>query len=165
MRLTYSSLVAASLLALSGLAANDAQAAKGTGNSGKSEPGVVYKWRDARGVNHYSDLIPNGVRYERRTFSAPTISLPPPPAMMATSPLCDAATANLALLEKPGDVVVAQPNGTLATLTVEERASRLDAAKRQQVQYCAALPPIPPPANDAPLPPPAALPPAPIAID
>lgn len=99
--------------------------------------GEVYKWKDAKGVTHYSDSPPPGQKATARTMSERAT-----PAAPAAKPVvnadCTNARSNLALLEGTGKVGVDDnKDGKVdRELTADERARRLKLAQTQIETYC-----------------------------
>jgi hypothetical protein len=59
----------------------------------------VYKWKDARGVTHYSDLPPPGVRYDTIAADAAPRATAQAAAAAKVDPRCTTARANIAQLK------------------------------------------------------------------
>ncbi len=99
--------------------------------------GEVYKWKDAKGVTHYSDSPPPG----QKATARPMTDRPAPPAAAPKAVVnadCSNARSNLALLEGTGKVGVDEDKDGKVDreLTAAERASRLKLAQAQIETYC-----------------------------
>jgi hypothetical protein len=116
----------------------------------------VYKWTDAQGTVHYSQLAPpQGTKYKTiTTTGAEESPVPPPPASqpdaepapaaaaapMTDTPenrakLCGTLKANLDALNGAGPVVM-QVSGQSKALNADERKQQVAAAQSQFQQYC-----------------------------
>lgn len=116
----------------------------------------VYKWTDASGTVHYSEMPPaQGTKFSKVTTTGTVQPLAPPapaqasstdaapaaaPARMADTPenrstMCTSLKSNLAALQGSGPVVM-QQNGKATALDDSQRKQQTSAAQAQYDQYC-----------------------------
>lgn len=117
----------------------------------------VYKWTDAQGTVHYSEMPPpQGTAFKRITTTG-VVEAPPPapkpvgaepddkpqpeqPTSVADTPenrakLCSSLKANLDTLRSKGPVVMEQ-QGKPVALDDEQRKQQIATAEKQYVQFC-----------------------------
>ena len=105
-----------------------------------AQSGGVYKWKDARGVTHYSDTPPPGGRYGSVAADAQARVKAPP----APDPRCLEARANVDRLRNSRGDIGPDANGDGkpdVVLDQAQRARQLQAAEAQVQRYCAAARP------------------------
>lgn len=116
----------------------------------------VYKWTDASGTVHYSEMPPaQGTKFSKVTTTGTVQPLAPPapaqtsstaaapaaaPVQMADTPenrstMCTSLKSNLAALQGSGPVVM-QQNGKPTALDDAQRKQQTSAAQAQYDQYC-----------------------------
>lgn len=106
--------------------------------------GTVYKWKDARGVVHYSDAKPPaGVRYDIQEFSAPSSSVDQPTASTAeTKPTenarCEKSRQSVLALSQTGVPVMMDldGDGRAEPLSPDTQQRQLELAKAQEKAFC-----------------------------
>ena len=103
----------------------------------------VYTWVDGNGVRHYSQTPPNGIRYETRNLRDQTVGTrgpetPAAPTRTAEEVIaCDRARVALQQLSGPGMVQMDKDgDGTLETLTSEEKAQQRRLSEQAVAAYC-----------------------------
>jgi hypothetical protein len=126
----------------------------------------IYKWKDAKGVVHFSQTPPpsSGTQYTRMHLAgAPEVSSNPPPASdngentepdnrapQQTAPasstqadtasnraaLCKQLDSNISLLQSKQPVVTGSDNGKQEVMSDNAREAQLATARAQQAQYC-----------------------------
>ena len=128
----------------------------------------VYKWKDANGATHYSDVPPpTGSKYEKvkinsnvatpvDTEGAPAADAnsnanddnpgasQPRSTSMADTPdnrakLCKQLDANIAALKSKQPITANSANGAPQNLSDAQRKQALSAAQAQENQYCGAM--------------------------
>ena len=95
----------------------------------------VYKWKDAKGVTHYSDTPPPSGRYGSVRADAP----PPVAAPAKVDPRCATARANIAQLKGANADIGLDADGDGkpdATMTAEQRSEQLQLSEAAERQYC-----------------------------
>lgn len=105
-----------------------------TGIAGAQSQGV-YKWKDARGVTHYTDTPPPGRAYDTLSTGSTT------PASQAgrVDPRCMAARTNITRLKSGEQGLGPDADGDGkpdSVLDPAQRASRLQAAESAEREYC-----------------------------
>ena len=100
-----------------------------------AQSGGVYKWKDARGVTHYSDSPPPDGRYGNVQPDAQARKAAP----AKPDPRCAIARDNIGKL-KGGDADIGlDANGDGkpdATMTAEQRADQLRKSEAAEREYC-----------------------------
>lgn len=103
----------------------------------------VYTWVDANGVRHYAQTPPEGVKYETRgirdrTVGTETSRAPTAPTRTTEEVLaCDRARVALQQLSGPTLVQMDKDgDGTLETLTAEEKAQQRRLSEQAVAAYC-----------------------------
>jgi hypothetical protein len=115
----------------------------------------VYKWKDASGQSHYSQQVPEGVKYETITTTSGSTTTTPDqaaagdagttkaasgatPAQVARQRNCDIAQKNVAAFASaPALSMDVNGDGKPVTLTADQQTSQLNLAKQQVAVYCA----------------------------
>ncbi len=111
----------------------------------------VYSWKDAQGVNHYSQTPPPvGTQFTLRNVRSGGASTLSPPATAAASPAatsvataaaqatsqCDLARANIVALQDDAPVHQSGADGAAHALDATQRASQLELAQAAVRAYC-----------------------------
>ncbi|WAT15464.1 DUF4124 domain-containing protein [Xanthomonas fragariae] len=99
----------------------------------------LYKWRDAKGVTHYTETPPpTGQRYEARRIDARAGTAATPETAAPESADCLTARRNLELLRGKGEVTMgASTDGNPgAPLNPEARAAQRNLAEAAAKAYC-----------------------------
>ena len=95
----------------------------------------VYKWKDAKGVTHYSDTPPPAGRYGNVAPDASArVAAPAKP-----DPRCATARTNVERLKTGGADIGLDANGDGkpdATMTAEQRGAQLKLAEAAVAAYC-----------------------------
>ncbi|KFN43625.1 DUF4124 domain-containing protein [Arenimonas oryziterrae] len=96
----------------------------------------VYKWTDANGVVHYTQIEPDKVRSQARDIKVHTPEVAPPkPTPEDTA--CLRAKLSLDLLAKGTALVIDKDgDGQTERMTDEDRAAAKDLAERQVAAFC-----------------------------
>jgi hypothetical protein len=97
----------------------------------------VYKWKDARGVTHYSDTPPPSGRYGSVLPDAAAKVAAPAKA----DPRCTTARANLVALKGANPDLGLDANGDGkpdAPMTAEQRSAQLKLAQTAERNFCTA---------------------------
>jgi len=130
-----------------------------------SQPGGVYKWKDDRGIVHYSQYPPPGVEAEKVEEVEPSYptQLGAPQATDKSSDIaatpgdqagaeptdqlakerklieknCITAKQNLVLLQsKATDLTYVDDEGNPVKVDDKERAARIEAARKNVIEFC-----------------------------
>lgn len=100
-----------------------------------AQSGGVYKWKDARGVTHYSDKPPVNGRYGSvEANAAAKLAAPAKP-----DPRCTTARNNIQHLKTGGADIGLDANGDGkpdAPMTTEQRETQLRNAEAAELAYC-----------------------------
>ena len=100
----------------------------------------VYKWKDAKGVTHYSDSPPPTGRYGSvQPDAAARVAAPAKP-----DPRCKVARTNIDRLKNAGSDVGLDANGDGkpdAVMTARQRTAQLRNAEAAEAAYCNAATP------------------------
>ncbi|KLD71620.1 DUF4124 domain-containing protein [Xanthomonas pisi] len=100
----------------------------------------LYKWKDAKGVTHYTETPPpTGQRYEARRIDARsgTAAIAAPEAATPESADCLTARRNLELLSGKGEVTMGAGDGKPGTpLDPDARAAQRNLAEAAAKAYC-----------------------------
>lgn len=105
---------------------------------------TVYKWKDARGVVHYSDARPPaGVRYDVQEFSAPAASEEQPTVATAETSQtenarCEKSRQSVLALSQTGVPVMMDldGDGRAEPLSPDTQQRQLELAKAQEKAFC-----------------------------
>ncbi len=115
---------------------------------------AVYKWKDANGQSHYSQSVPEGIKYETITpagqVTAPPIATgdgesaatapdksAPTPAQVERQKYCDAARKNVdTLTNKPLVDMDINGTGKPVRLSSQQQTQQLTLAKQQVTALC-----------------------------
>ncbi len=101
-----------------------------------AQSGGVYKWKDAKGVTHYSDSPPPDGRYGNVQPNAQArVSAPAKP-----DPRCATARGNIEKLKGANADIGLDKNGDGkpdAVMTAEQRTAQLKLAEAAAKTYCA----------------------------
>ncbi|MFS8417562.1 DUF4124 domain-containing protein [Xanthomonas campestris] len=104
----------------------------------------LYKWKDAKGVTHYTETPPpTGQRYESRRIDARsgTAAIAAPETAAPESADCLTARRNLELLSGKGEVTMGADDGKPGTpLDPEARAAQRNLAEAAAKAYCKPAP-------------------------
>ncbi|MEA9788076.1 DUF4124 domain-containing protein [Xanthomonas campestris pv. raphani] len=104
----------------------------------------LYKWKDAKGVTHYTETPPpTGQRYESRRIDARsgTAAIAAPETAAPESADCLTARRNLELLSGKGEVTMGADDGKPgAPLDPEARAAQRNLAEAAAKAYCKPAP-------------------------
>ena len=107
--------------------------------------GTVYKWKDARGVVHYSDSRPPaGVKYDTQDFAstvpAPSeaAASPEAPAPSSENARCEKSRQSVAALSQTGVPVMMDldGDGRAEALSPDTQQRQLELAKAQEKAFC-----------------------------
>ncbi|MCL1522756.1 DUF4124 domain-containing protein [Xanthomonas nasturtii] len=100
----------------------------------------LYKWKDAKGVTHYTETPPpTGQRYEARRIDARsgTAAIAAPETATPESADCLTARRNLELLSGKGEVTMGAGDGKPGTpLDPDARAAQRTLAEAATKAYC-----------------------------
>ncbi len=108
----------------------------------------VYKWTDKDGRVHYSSTPPpEGEAQEMNVRSAPPTPVAKPESEEAKPDPeaerkagfkrnCDAARANLAQFQQPGQLMTPKPDGTMTPVSDAERQAGVAQAQKDIAYYC-----------------------------
>lgn len=97
----------------------------------------VYKWKDAKGVTHYSDTPPPSGRYGSVVPDAAPPKAAPPAKV---DPRCATARSNIAQLKGANADIGLDANGDGkpdAAMTADQRAEQLRMAESAERSFCA----------------------------
>ncbi|AOD15846.1 DUF4124 domain-containing protein [Xanthomonas fragariae] len=99
----------------------------------------LYKWKDAKGVTHYTETPPpRGQRYEARRIDARAGTAATPETAAPESADCLTARRNLELLSGKGEVTIGPGTDGKpgASLDPEARAAQRNLAEAAAKAYC-----------------------------
>lgn len=102
----------------------------------------VYRWTDAQGVVHYSQVPPEKVRAEARDIRSHEPALPAPaPEPTPAERACGIAQANRALLDSNKALTLDKDgDGKPEPMNAEERAAAKELNARQIAAFCRPAP-------------------------
>ncbi|HXZ48807.1 MAG TPA: DUF4124 domain-containing protein [Usitatibacter sp.] len=128
-----------------------------------SAAAVVYKWVDANGVTHYSEMPPENIEAQQVPVRpGPSAEAPAPGAAPNVQQVlqqadeeresiaakrklyCDLAQRAIVALEADQPVAMVAADGAQVLLNAEQRATALADARRRADKYCDATPPAEP---------------------
>ncbi|OBS09932.1 DUF4124 domain-containing protein [Acidihalobacter prosperus] len=121
--------------------------------------GAIYKWIDAQGVTHYSQMPPSGHRYTvidspvdagngtaesagtnpapmAPESAAPKDAAPKPAQIPDLKQRCQIASSDVKTLEQPRRVRIVKPDGSVEWMSDSQRAQRLKQAQAFVERYC-----------------------------
>lgn len=107
--------------------------------------GTVYKWKDARGVVHYSDSRPpSGIKYDTQDFASSTATPSEAsasvetPAPSSENARCEKSRQSVAALSQTGVPVMMDldGDGRAEALSPDVQQRQLELAKAQEKAFC-----------------------------